>query len=144
MLQRILLYIHIISVIMSIGPFFILLPLVKKLRTTKAEVQEAHLQTFRSAVRLAKHAGHVLVASGILLVIVSSWTWSASWIIVTVAVLVGSLYFLARAFSPLLRKYGKPDEDEEILERKLTKSIWIYIILLLLMLWFMVAKPVLW
>ncbi|RDI41894.1 hypothetical protein DFR59_10653 [Falsibacillus pallidus] len=128
---------------MSIGPFFILLPMIKKLRTNKADVQQAHLQTFRSAVRLAKHAGHVLVMSGVLLVILSSWKFSSSWISATIIVLVGSLFFLARAFSPLLKKYGQ-GEDEEQLGRKLMKATWIYIVLLLLMLWFMVTKPVLW
>ncbi|WP_433745688.1 hypothetical protein [Falsibacillus pallidus] len=143
MLHKLLLYVHILSVIMSIGPFFILLPMIKKLRTNKADVQQAHLQTFKSAVRLAKHAGHVLVVSGVLLVIFSSWKFSSPWISATLIILVCSLFFLARAFSPLLRKYGQ-GEDEELLGRKLRRATWIYIVLLLIMLWLMVSKPLLW
>ncbi|RLQ94059.1 DUF2269 family protein [Falsibacillus albus] len=144
MIAHILLYIHILSVIMSIGPFFILIPMVKKLRDTNGDVQQAHIQTFRSAVRLAKHAGHVLVVSGLLLILATPWTWKAPWILTTVAILICSLYFLARAFSPLLKQFGIQETDEAEVAKKLSRSIWIYILLLLAMLWLMVAKPVLW
>ena len=129
---------------MSIGPFFILLPMVKKLRSAEGSAQQAYVDTFRSAVRLAKHAGHVLVVSGVLLVIVGSWAWTTSWIVMTVLILVSSLFFLARAFSPKLRKFSEPEQDKDVLMRKLSRSVWIYIGLLMTMLWFMVAKPSLW
>ncbi|MDA6131419.1 hypothetical protein OSK38_29135, partial [Escherichia coli] len=56
----------------------------------------------------------------------------------------GSVFFLARAFSPVLKKFDAPGADQQFLVRKLTRSVWIYLFLLMLMLWFMVAKPVLW
>lgn len=143
-LHQLLLYVHILSVIMSIGPFFVLIPMVKKLRTAELEAQQAYVATFRSAIRLAKHAGHVLVISGILLVIVGSWAWSTSWIVMTILILVSSLFFLARAFSPKLRKLVEPGQDRGTIVRLLQRSIWIYIVLLMTMLWFMVAKPSLW
>jgi hypothetical protein len=144
MLYRLLLYIHIFSVILSIGPFFILLPMIKKLRAAEGQVQHAYLDTFRFAVRLAKHAGHVLVISGILLVVAGTWSWGTSWILATIIILVSSLFFLARAFSPTIQKLEEHGQDKESWVRKLNRSIWIYIFLLMIMLWFMVTKPALW
>jgi hypothetical protein len=141
---RILLFIHVSSVILSIGPFFILIPIVKKLQSAEADVQQAYIDIFRMSVRLVKHAGHVLVGSGVLLIIYSAWTWTTSWVVATLLVMFGSVFFLARAFTPVLRKFDEPNPDKPLLVKKLTKSLWIYILLLMLMLWFMVTKPVLW
>jgi uncharacterized membrane protein len=144
MLYRALLYIHIFSVILSIGPFFLLLPMTRKMGTAQPQEQQIYLDSFRLAVRLAKHAGHVLVVSGILLVTVGSWTWKASWIIMTTAILASSLLFLARAFSPILRRFHEAHENQAALSDRLRRSIWIYLLLLLVMLWFMVTKPEMW
>jgi hypothetical protein len=144
LLYRVLLYIHVLSAVASIGPFFILLPVVKKLIFAKEAEIDAYLDTFRFVVRLAKHAGHVLVGSGVLLVVSGPWTWSTPWIIMTLIILFGSLFFLARAFSPTLRKFHEEGHSREALTAKLKQSIWIYIVLLLAMLWFMVGKPSLW
>ncbi|MBY6038184.1 hypothetical protein KUV80_16105 [Fictibacillus nanhaiensis] len=144
LLYKVFLYIHILSVIASIGPFFILFPIVKKLRTADGAEMDAHLATFRFIVWLAKHAGHVLVGSGILLVIFGPWTWDTPWLLATLFILFCSLFFLARAFSPTLRKFNEEEPDKYMLADKLKKAVWIYIILLLIMLWFMVVKPYLW
>ncbi|WP_108669952.1 hypothetical protein [Peribacillus acanthi] len=144
LLYRSLIFIHVLSVIVSIGPFFILLPIVKKLKMVKEEEVGAHLETFRFVVRLTKHAGHVLVGSGVLLVIYGPWTWSTPWIVMTLLIMFASLFFLARAFSPKLRKYQEEVHNRLELAEKLKRSIWIYIILLIAMLWFMVVKPSLW
>lgn len=143
-LYPIILYLHILSVIMTIGPFFLLFPVIKKLRTAENDAQKAYLDSFRLAVRLTKHAGHVLVGSGILLVIVSGWSWTTSWIDITVIIMVSSLYFFARAFSPLLRQFTEDGQDREILAKKLMRTTITYLVLLLVMLWFMTAKPTLW
>jgi hypothetical protein len=143
-LHPLILYIHILSVIMSIGPFFILLPISQKIKVTEGVKQQAYLDTFKASVRLAKHAGHVLAGSGILLVIISSWTWRTPWIDVTVIVMVSSLFFLARAFSPTLRKFDQPGQNKNKLVSKLLRSTIIYLALLLAMLWLMVSKPVFW
>lgn len=141
---KLLLYLHILSAIISIGPFFALIPLVSKLRGAEIIEQNAYVVIFRYAIRLAKHAGHVLVATGILLVYVGSWSWKSSWIVITVLILLGSLFFLARAFSPKLRKLHEPKQDQEKIIGLLSRSIWIYLGLLMIMLWFMVTKPDLW
>jgi uncharacterized membrane protein len=144
LLYKLLLFTHILSSIMSIGPFFVLIPLVRKLRTAEQQVEQVYVDTFRIAIQYAKHAGHALVVSGILLVMVGSWSWSTSWIVMTILILISSLYFLARAFSPKLRKLREPNQNREELISKLRRAIWIYLFLLLAMLWFMVAKPQLW
>lgn len=144
MYYRILLYIHIISVILSIGPFFAVLPIIKKMRDPEGAARAAYIQTFKIVVRLTMHAGHVLVVSGILLVIFGSWTWKTSWIVMTIVIMVSSLYFLARAFSPLLRKFAEEGQDRAQLSKKLMQTTIVYVLLLLVMLWFMVVKPNLW
>jgi hypothetical protein len=141
---RTLIYLHVISVVASIGPFFILLPMMKKLRTASEAVLPSYLDTFRFTVRLSKHAGHVLVGTGILLVLLGPWTWSTPWIIMTLVIMFCSLFFLARAFSPTLGKFEEKDADREWLVGKLNRTVWTYLVLLLAMLWFMVVKPNLW
>jgi hypothetical protein len=143
-LYNVLIYIHVLSVVVSIGPFFTLLPLVKKLSKANNEELKAYIDTFRFVVRLSKHSGHVLVSSGILLVLLGPWTWSTPWIIMTLFVMFCSLFFLARAFSPTLRKFHEVGQNKNVLAAKLRRTIWTYIFLLLIMLWFMVVKPHLW
>jgi hypothetical protein len=117
---------------------------VKRLRTAGETEMNAHLGTFRFIVRLAKHSGHVLVVSGILMVLSGPWTWGTPWLLTTLIILFCSLLFLARAFSPTLRKFNEEGHDKEALAKKLYKAVWIYILLLMVMLWFMVVKPYMW
>ena len=107
-------------------------------------VLEAYLDTFRSVVRFTKHAGHVLVGSGILLVIYGPWSWDTPWLIMTLFIMFLSLFFLARAFSPTLLKIADEGQDRVKLAAKLKRTLWNYLLLLMAMLWFMVVKPVLW
>ncbi|KAA0544930.1 hypothetical protein FZW96_19085 [Bacillus sp. BGMRC 2118] len=140
-LYKLLIYVHVVSAAASIGPFFILIPVVNRLRTQiEAELQSL-LHTFRYVVRFTKHAGHVLIGSGVLLVILGPWTWKTPWIVATLLLLFSSLFFLARAFSPTLRKFQEENQNREMLVKKLRKAVWIYLVLLLAMLWFMVVKP---
>ncbi|EIT84750.1 hypothetical protein A374_13700 [Fictibacillus macauensis ZFHKF-1] len=139
-----LLYAHIFSVILSIGPFFILLPFIKHLRQGVRAEENAYLSVFKAVVRLSKHAGHVLVVTGILLVYVTGWSWKTPWLLITILILVSSLFFLARAFSPTIRKFANNDAPRPPLASKLQKTIWLYLALMLVMLWLMVAKPMFW
>ncbi|PLS18449.1 hypothetical protein CVD28_07235 [Bacillus sp. M6-12] len=144
LLYRVLIYLHVSSVIVSIGPFFVLLPLVKKLRQAKGAELEAIMDAFRFAVRLTMHAGHVLVTTGILMVVMGPWTWKTPWIVMTLFIMFCSLFFLARAFSPKLRKLTEEGQNRSDIAAKLNRSVWTYIFLLMAMLWFMVVKPSLW
>ncbi|KAA9016469.1 DUF2269 family protein [Niallia endozanthoxylica] len=140
-LYRLIIYLHVSSSIVSIGPFFLLIPVLKKLRQAKDAELSAYLHTFQLVVRLTKHAGHVLIISGILLIWLGPWTWKTPWIIMTLVVMFSSIFFLARAFTPKLRRFHEKDADKEELVKQLTRSLWMYIILLMIMLWFMVVKP---
>ncbi|GIP22091.1 DUF2269 family protein [Paenibacillus sp. J22TS3] len=144
LLYKFLLYIHILSAIASIGPFFVLIFLVRRIRTAQPVELNAYLITFKSAIRLVKHMGHVLVVSGIFVAYAAGYSWNTSWIVATVLIMASSIVFLARAFSPKLRKFADPASDKADLVRRLTRSVWIYLALLLIMLWLMVAKPHLW
>lgn len=143
-MYTVILYAHILSAALSIGPFFVLVPMVKRIREADTQSLSGLIATFRSATRLVMHAGHVLVATGVLLIWQGPWPWHAPWILMTLTVMFSSVFFLARAFSPVLKKFAEPEADQPVLAEKLKHSLWIYILLLLLMLWFMVDKPTLW
>lgn len=141
---RIVLFLHVVSAIASIGPFFLLFSLVNKLRHAVKTELNAYLLTFKHAVSLVKHSGHVLVLTGALLVFFGPWSWKTPWIIMTLMIMFASTFFLARAFSPILKKFHKSGQDQLQLISKLKRTVWTYFILLLAMLWFMVDKPALW
>lgn len=143
-MYSVFLYFHILGAILSIGPFFVLIPLLAKMRTADSERLDTYIDMFRYAIRLCKHSGHMLVVAGIVLWIIRGWPWNTSWILATVFILVSSLFFIARAFSPILRQMKQPGHDRGDLLRRLTRALWIYIGLMLVMMWFMVAKPDLW
>ena len=103
-----------------------------------------YLSTFWFVVRLTKHAGHVLVISGVLLIVLGPWTWRTPWILMTIIIMATVLFFLARAFSPILRKFPEKEANKVNLANRLKISLWMYILVLFVMLWFMVVKPTLW
>ncbi|EPD51411.1 hypothetical protein HMPREF1210_02009 [Paenisporosarcina sp. HGH0030] len=117
---------------------------LRKMQESDRQLDQSHISIFRSVVRLIKHAGHVLVGSGVLLIIIGPWPWYTSWIVMTIALMVVSIFFLARAFSSILKKFDDVEADRFSLISKLRKATWIYIILLVLMLALMVIKPTLW
>jgi hypothetical protein len=144
MWYSLLIYLHIFSVILSIGPYFVLFPLLAKMKSASFELLPLYIEPFRFTVRLTKHAGHVLVTTGVLLTWLSAWSWTTPWILTTVVIMVGSLYFIARAFSPLLRQLGAPHDNRGTLIAKLKKALIYYVLITMTMMWFMVGKPALW
>lgn len=143
-MYTIIVFIHVVSAILSIGPFFVLFPLLNRMKGKNKEILDSYLEVFQAAIRIVKHAGHVLVASGILLMWQGNWPWTTSWVIMTIVVMVSSIVFLARAFKPNIRLFQDGLIDLHTLIKKLRRSVWLYIILLAVMLWFMVAKPNMW
>ena len=143
-IYTLLLYIHILSAILSIGPLFVVLTIVKKMRTAKHVEMPPYIQAFQGAITIVKHAGHVLVGSGILLMWRGGYPWTTSWVILTFLVMAGSIVFLARAFKPTIRTFNTPAYNQQQFASLLHRKAWMYIALLLIMLWLMVAKPVLW
>lgn len=144
MMHTIFLFIHILSAVVSIGPLVTLIPLTKKMEAADEIEMIGFVQSFRLAITVVKHAGHVLVLSGAILIIVSGWKWTDSWIVLTVAIMLISIVFLASAFKPTLKTFGMSRYKKEEFIKKLRKATWKYIILLLIMLWLMVDKPMLW
>lgn len=144
MLFSIVIFIHVVSAVVSIGPLVALLPMLKKMEDTDEVQLGGFVQAFQISISVVKHAGHVLVISGVLLVWLSAWTWLTSWIVMTIAVMVGSIVFLAKAFKPTLVTFGTSNFNKEQFIKKLRKATWMYIFLLLIMLWLMVVKPTLW
>lgn len=143
-LLTIFIYIHVLSAVISVGPLVALLPILKKMEKTDETHLIGFVQAFQTSITVVKHAGHVLVLSGVILIWLSAWTWTTSWIVMTIALMVGSIVFLARAFKPTLKTFGTLEFNKEKFIAKLRKSTMIYILLLLIMLWLMVVKPTFW
>ncbi|NHN30703.1 hypothetical protein G9U52_12755 [Paenibacillus sp. S3N08] len=128
----------------AIGPFFVLIPMLSKMRQAEGTLLSAYLDSFHFTVRLSKHTGHVLVGSGLLLMWLGGWPWTTPWVAGTFIVLIASLFFMARAFSPTIRRLRQPDHDRGQLVNKLSRALYMYMFVLFLMLYLMIMKPALW
>lgn len=137
-------FMHVISAILSIGPLFLLMPIIKRLRGVNTDIETAYLSVISVIIRIVMHAGHVLVVSGVLLLIFGPWPWYTSWVIMTIAILLLSGVFLSRGFTIVLRRFHNPGMDKNTILNRLNTTSWIYIFLMLIMLWLMVQKPILW
>lgn len=145
MFYNIVVYLHIIGAILSIGPFFVLFPLMKRMaHEHDMHIFQGYVEAFRLATQVVKHAGHFLVVFGIIAAIVGGYPWSTPWIVVTFILLMSSVVYLAKAFKPTLRTFGTAQFDQYSFVKKLRKAVWIYVVLLMMMLWLMVAKPMFW
>ena len=139
-----LLFAHILSAVLSIGPLFVLLPLLTKMKTATDDQMKIYLIAFQVAITVVKHAGHVVVPTGFSLIWLGGFSWLTSWAVATLAVMVGSVFFLAAAFKPTIKTFQTAQYNQSEFVKKLRRSVWLYIFLLLIMLWLMVAKPALW
>ena len=135
---------HVISAVLSIGPLFILMPIIRRLRGAEASIEKAYLSIINVIIRLVMHAGHALVVTGVVLILFGPWPWYTSWVIMTLAVMAISAVFLAKGFTIVLKKFNSPGEDKNKILNRLNKTSWQYIGLMLCMLWLMVVKPILW
>ncbi|KAA0965013.1 hypothetical protein FQ087_01450 [Sporosarcina sp. ANT_H38] len=137
-------FLHVSSAILAIGPLFLLMPIIKRLRDVETSIEQAYLSIIKVIIRLVMHAGHVLVYTGVLLLVFGPWPWYTSWILMTLVILLLSGFFLARGFTIVLRKFKNPDADKNKILDRLNNTSWLYIGLMLIMLWLMVQKPMLW
>ena len=144
MLYTFILYIHIISAIGSVGPLFVLLVLLSRMKKLHANEWNGFVQSLQGSIDVVRHAGHLVVISGILLIVFGSWSFTHSWVVLTLILLVASLVFLASAFKPTMQTYGSDSFNKEQFITTLQRNTWIYIILLLIILGLMVYKPILW
>ena len=139
-----LIFIHVSSAVVSIGPLFVLFSVINKMRHADSSTEGTYISFFFTGRWPVRRRGDVLVGSGVLLVFLGPWDWLTPWIVMTIALMVISIFFLARAFSPTLIKFEDPTVNKQLLVNQLHKSTWIYIILLGMMLALMVIKPDLW
>ena len=139
-----LVYLHIISAIASIGPLFVLLLLIKRMQEAEEVIVPGYVHSFQTCIDIVRYAGHAVVITGAILVIVGDWTWGSSWIVLTLIILAASLVFLARAFKPTMKTFGTEAFQKQRFVQTLTRNTWIYIFLLLFILALMVMKPFLW
>lgn len=141
MVYKLLLYIHVFSSILAIGPFFACFLIINKLQSADERQESACIGLFFSVIRMVKHAGHVLVLSGFFLMWKGGWSWKEPWIALTLIVMFSSILFLARAFTPILKEFNDRHREKNILIKKLQRTLWVYVGLLMIMLWFMITKP---
>ena len=139
-----LLYIHIISAIGSIGPLFVLLVLLSRMRKVDTREWRGHVHPLQGGIDVVRHAGHAVVISGILLILFGSWSFAHSWVVLTLILLVASLVFLARAFKPTMQTFGSEAFNKQQFIFTLQRNTWIYITLLLMIMALMVFKPIIW
>lgn len=135
---------HVVSAVLSIGPLFVLMPVIKRLRNVQVEVEQAYMSIIKVVIRLVMHAGHVLVFTGVLLIILGPWPWHTSWVVMTVIVMGVSGVFLATGFTRVLRTFHLPEMDKNKILSRLNRTSWVYIGLMIVMLWLMVQKPMFW
>lgn len=143
-LYTVIVYIHVVSAVASVGPLFLLFPIISRVRKAVSSEEKALLSLFKWTTRFVMHAGHVLVVSGVLLILIGPWPWYTSWVIVTLGIMMLSIVFLASGFSVVLNRFPQEPENREELLKKLLNTSWRYIGLLLIMLYLMVAKPSFW
>lgn len=137
-------FLHVVSAVIAIGPLFLLLPIIRRLRGANSQMEEAYLTVIRVAIRVVMHAGHALVVTGILLLIFGPWPWYTSWVILTILVLLLSALYLSRGFTQVLRTFHEPGTNKDAIIRRLRHTTWTYIGLMLIILWLMVQKPMVW
>ena len=144
MLYTFILYIHIISAIGSVGPLFVLLVLLSRMKKIDANEWNGYVQSLQGSIDVVRHAGHIVVISGIFLIVFGSWSFTHSWVVLTLILLVASLVFLASAFKPTMQTYNSDAFNKEQFITILQRNTWIYIMLLLIILGLMVYKPIIW
>ena len=144
MLYTFILYIHIISAIGSVGPLFVLLVLLSRMKKIHINEWNGYVQSLQGSIDVVRHAGHLVVISGILLIVFGSWSFTHSWVMLTLILLVVSLVFLASAFKPTMQTYGSDSFNKGQFITTLQRNTWIYIMLLLIILGLMVYKPIIW
>lgn len=143
-LYTVIVYIHVLSAVTSVGPLFLLFPIISRIRQSVMNEASTLLSLFKWTIRFVMHSGHVLVVSGVILILIGPWPWYTSWVIVTLGIMMLSIVFLASGFSVILDRFPKEPDNREDLLKKLTSTSWRYIGLLLVMLYLMVAKPSFW
>ena len=143
-IYKIALFLHIVSAVVAIGPLFAIFPMLKRMENAHGILEQGIIEGLRGAVRAVSLAGHFIVPTGLVLLLFGGWSWKTSWVLATILMLVASLLFLAKAFKPAWRIAEAEDLDKLLFIRTMRSATLKYILIMLIMLWLMVAKPQLW
>lgn len=144
MIYKIALFLHILSAIVATGPLFAIFPMLKRMEKVEGALEQGMIEGLRGAVRAVSLAGHFIVPTGIVLLFFSGWSWTTSWVLATIIMLVASLLFLAKAFKPAWRIAEAEHFDKRLFIRTMRSATIKYILIMIGMLWLMIAKPQLW
>ena len=144
MIYKIALFLHVLSAVVATGPLFAIFPMLKRLEKIEGAFEQGMIEGLRGAVRAVSLAGHFLVPTGIVLLLFGGWSWQTSWVLATIIMLLVSLLFLAKAFKPAWRIAEATHFDKQLFIRTMRSATIKYILIMIVMLWLMVAKPQLW
>ena len=144
MIYKIALFLHVLSAVVATGPLFAIFPMLKRMESVEGALEQGIIEGLRGAVRAVSLAGHFLVPTGIILLLLSGWSWKTSWVLTTIIMLVASLLFLATAFKRAWRIAEAAHLDKHLFIRTMKSATIKYIVIMSIMLWLMVAKPQLW
>lgn len=145
MLYEIALFIHIINAVVTIGPLFAILVMLGRMKKLEEDSKfEGAIEGLRAMIRTVEIGGHYIVPTGLILVMLGGWSWSTSWIVVTLIFLGACLIVLAKAFKPATKLLGTPAFTRALFIRKMYVATFVYLLIMAVLLWLMVAKPAFW
>ena len=144
MIYKMALFLHVLSAVVATGPLFAIFPMLKRMEKVEGVLHRGMIEGLRGAVRAVSLAGHFIVPTGILLLLFGGWSWKTSWVLATIIMLIASLLFLAKAFKPAWRIAEAEYFNKQLFVRTMRNATIKYILIMLVMLWLMVAKPQLW
>ena len=144
MLYTISLYLHILSAIVATGPLFALFPLLNRMQKAPEDQLKGFILSIQGILRAIANGGHFLVITGLLLIFVSGWSFSDSWIIVTLVIMACSLLFMARAYKPSMALTTSGEFTQKKFIQMTKMATYKYVLLMGTLLWLMVAKPEFW
>ncbi len=144
MIYKIALFLHILSAVVATGPLFAIFPMLKRMEKIEGVLEQGMIEGLRGAVRAVSLAGHFIVPTGLILLLLGGWSWNTSWVLATIIMLVASLLFLAKAFKPAWHLAEAEHFDKRLFIHTMRNATIKYILIMIVMLWLMVVKPQLW
>src|SRR5262245_8560289 len=124
--------VHIISAIISTIPVLLFVPILIELRGATASRRVVLLSIYSNIVWVIKHAGHVLITSGVLQIWIGGWSLFTPWIVASLVIILGALFFIARAFTPIINELKEcVDANTGPLLLRLTKASALYALIMI-------------
>lgn len=138
--------VHIVSAIISSMPVLLFIPILIELRKAKGSRKVSLLAVYSKIVWVIKHAGHVLIASGVIQIWLGGWSLFTPWILASLVIILGALFFIARAFTPIIDEWKESSDqtNTRFLLFRLTRASVLYALIMMFVGYLMLAKPNLW